>query len=150
MQRPGSVTAIAIVEIVLSIIGLVMMVLAIMAVGAITDMAEGVGSALAEAAEASGDTEMMDALGSASATAAWMLYVGVAISIISLIGGIMMLKGASWTPFVAIGTWALKIVIGLLGGAISIWLLVPILFTAIYANLLYQPDAKAYFSGSAS
>lgn len=149
MQRPGSVTAIAIVEIVLSIIGLVMTVLAIMAVGAISDLASGMSSALAEAAAASGDEDAVMALEQAGTSAAWVLYVSVAISIISLIGGIMMLKGASWTPFVAIGTWALKIVIGLLGGAFSIWLLIPILFVAIYGYLLFQPDAKAYFAGTA-
>lgn len=148
MQRPGSVTAVAIIEIVLSIIGLVLTIIAIMAVGALTDLASGMGSALAEAAAASGDAEAAAALEQVGATATWLLYVGVAISIISLIGGIMMLKGAAWTPFVAIGTWAIKIVLGLLGGSFSIMMLIPVLFVAIYAYLLFQPDAKAYFAGN--
>ncbi len=150
MQRPGSVTAIAIIEIVLSIIGLVMTILAIVALGAASDLMSGMSSAMIEAG--GGGTpegeEALAALQEAGSTATWLLYVAVAISIISLIGGIMMLKGASWTPFVAIGTWAIKIVLGLIGGSFSIMMLIPVLFVVIYGYLLFQPDAKAYFAGS--
>lgn len=148
MQRPGSVTAIAIVEIVLSVIGLVMTILAIMAVGAVSDMMSGMSSAMADASTTPEGAEALEALSAAGGVATWMLYVGLAISLISLIGGIMMLKGAAWTPLVAIGTWAIKIVIGLVGGSFSIMMLIPILFVAIYAYLLYQPDAKAYFASN--
>lgn len=151
MQRPGAVTAIAIVEIVLSSIGIVYKLFFTWGVNSVSDVAGAMRSSLAEAAAESGDAEAIAAIegiANAGGTLTWMLYLGLAISIISLIGGIMMLKGASWTPFVAIGTWAIGIVIGVLGGSFSIWLLIPILFVAIYSYLLFQPDAKAYFSGA--
>ncbi len=71
-----------------------------------------------------------------------MLYLGLAISVLC---GIMMLKGKNWARLLYIIWGAVGMVIGFITSPMKMMMIPGLVFLAIFAFFLFRPKANEYF-----